>query len=108
MFSLNTEPAHLVVQSGTFQSEPFGGSPLSGYAPGPFSQRVNDHAAFCESEGRLRSSGDVARIATQAKPKLLVLYHQLFMGTAEADLVKEVQRGYPGTSSPLKTSTCIE
>lgn len=42
------------------------------------------------------SSVDVARIATQAKPGLLVLYHQLFMGTSEADLVKEVQKGYAG------------
>ncbi len=42
------------------------------------------------------SSGDVARIATQAKPGLLVLYHQLFWGTTEDDLLKEVQRGYSG------------
>lgn len=42
------------------------------------------------------SSGDLAKIATQAKPGLLILYHQLFMGTPEEDLVKEVQRGYAG------------
>ena len=42
------------------------------------------------------SSGDLAKIATQARPGLLVLYHQMFMGTGEEDLVQEVQRGYSG------------
>jgi ribonuclease BN (tRNA processing enzyme) len=42
------------------------------------------------------SSGDLARIATQAKPGLLVLYHQLFWSTSEEDLVKEIQKGYGG------------
>ncbi|HUQ49653.1 MAG TPA: MBL fold metallo-hydrolase [Terriglobales bacterium] len=42
------------------------------------------------------SSADLARIATQAKPGLLVLYHQLFWTTSEEDLVKEIQKGYSG------------
>jgi ribonuclease BN (tRNA processing enzyme) len=42
------------------------------------------------------SSRQLAEIATRAKPKLLVLYHQLFWGTSEADLLKEVKQGYKG------------
>jgi len=42
------------------------------------------------------SSVELAAIATRAKPKLLVLYHQLFWGTSEADLVKEVTALYNG------------
>ncbi|MBI3653380.1 MAG: MBL fold metallo-hydrolase [Acidobacteria bacterium] len=42
------------------------------------------------------SSRQLAEIATQAQPKLLVLYHQLFWGTSEADLLKEVAQYYQG------------
>ncbi|MEK6406810.1 MAG: MBL fold metallo-hydrolase [Acidobacteriota bacterium] len=42
------------------------------------------------------SSREVAEIASKAKPGLLVLYHQLFWGTSEDDLLKEVRRGYSG------------
>jgi len=42
------------------------------------------------------STEQLASIATWAHPKLLVLYHQLFWGTSEEDLVKEVRRGYSG------------
>jgi ribonuclease BN (tRNA processing enzyme) len=42
------------------------------------------------------SSRELAAIAIKAKPKLLVLYHQLFWGTTEADLVSEVQSRYSG------------
>jgi ribonuclease BN (tRNA processing enzyme) len=42
------------------------------------------------------SASELAALATKAKPKLLVLYHQLFWGTSEADLVKEVEAGYSG------------
>lgn len=48
------------------------------------------HAAYHTSSRQL---GD---IASQARPQLLVLYHQLFWGTAEEDLVREVQQGYTG------------
>ena len=42
------------------------------------------------------SSRELAEIARQAKPKLLVLYHQLFWGTSEADLLKEIVQNYKG------------
>jgi ribonuclease BN (tRNA processing enzyme) len=42
------------------------------------------------------SSRELAEIATKAKPGLLVLYHQLFWGTSEADLLSEVSQGYKG------------
>jgi ribonuclease BN (tRNA processing enzyme) len=42
------------------------------------------------------SSVELAQIATRARPKLLVLYHQLFWGTTEADLLAEVRAGYDG------------
>ena len=42
------------------------------------------------------STADLAAIATRARPKLLVLYHQLYWGATDEDLVREVKRGYPG------------
>jgi ribonuclease BN (tRNA processing enzyme) len=42
------------------------------------------------------SSRQLAEIATKAKPKLLVLYHQLFWGSSEEDLLKEIQQDYKG------------
>jgi ribonuclease BN (tRNA processing enzyme) len=42
------------------------------------------------------SSRSLAEIATKAKPGLLILYHQLFWGTTEEDLIKEIQQGYSG------------
>jgi ribonuclease BN (tRNA processing enzyme) len=42
------------------------------------------------------SSRELAQIATKARPGLLVLYHQLFWGTSEEDLLKEVRAGYSG------------
>ena len=42
------------------------------------------------------SSKELAQIATNAKPGLLVLYHQLFWGTSEEDLLCEVQQAYKG------------
>jgi ribonuclease BN (tRNA processing enzyme) len=38
----------------------------------------------------------LAAIASRARPGLLVLYHQLFWGTSEEDLVSEVRAGYDG------------
>ena len=48
------------------------------------------HAAFHTS------SHDLARLASAARPKLLVLYHQLFMGQSEAHLLKEIGARYDG------------
>jgi ribonuclease BN (tRNA processing enzyme) len=43
------------------------------------------------------STTELARIASKAEPKLLVLYHQLYFGPREAvDLVKEIRQGYSG------------
>lgn len=42
------------------------------------------------------TTSQVAEIARQAKPKLLVLYHVLFLGSDPDDIVKQVKRGYKG------------
>ena len=42
------------------------------------------------------STDELAAIATRARPKLLVLYHQLFWGATDEDLVREIGRGYSG------------
>ena len=42
------------------------------------------------------SSRELAEIATKAKPGLLILYHQLFWGTSEEDLLNEIRQGYKG------------
>jgi ribonuclease BN (tRNA processing enzyme) len=42
------------------------------------------------------STIELAAIATRARPKLLVLYHQLFWGTSDDSLIAEVRRGYGG------------
>jgi len=43
------------------------------------------------------STVELAEIAKRAKPKLLVLYHQLYWGSTDADLVREIrQAGYEG------------
>lgn len=42
------------------------------------------------------SSKELAEIATKAKPKLLVLYHQLLWGATKEQLLEEIGRGYSG------------
>ena len=42
------------------------------------------------------STTDLAALASRAAPKLLVLYHQLFWGATDEDLVREVRQGYAG------------
>lgn len=42
------------------------------------------------------SSKELAEIATKAKPKLLVLYHQLFWGTTPEQLIEEMRKYYKG------------
>jgi ribonuclease BN (tRNA processing enzyme) len=46
--------------------------------------------------GAHTSTTELAAIATRAHPKLLVLYHQLFWGATDDDLVREVKKGYTG------------
>ncbi|MCH7704446.1 MAG: MBL fold metallo-hydrolase [Planctomycetes bacterium] len=48
------------------------------------------HAAFHTS------SFELAKIAARVKPGLLVLYHQLFWGASEEELLAEVRSGYDG------------
>lgn len=48
------------------------------------------HAAFHTS------TSELAALATAARPRRLVLYHQLFFGSPEATLVGEVRAGYAG------------
>jgi len=42
------------------------------------------------------STAELAKIANQVKPRLLVLTHQLFWGTSEEDLLKEIRTLYKG------------
>jgi ribonuclease BN (tRNA processing enzyme) len=43
------------------------------------------------------STVELAQIAGRARPKLLVLYHQLFWGASDADLIREIRdAGYAG------------
>lgn len=42
------------------------------------------------------STTELAALATRARPKLLLLYHQLYWGASDADLLAEVSRGYSG------------
>ena len=42
------------------------------------------------------SSRELAELASKAKPGLLILYHQLFWGTSEEDLLREVRSGFSG------------
>ena len=42
------------------------------------------------------SSAQLAEVAKKAHPGVLVLYHQLFWGTSEADLLAEVASRYSG------------
>ena len=42
------------------------------------------------------SSYELSEIASKVKPDLLVLYHQLFWGASEVDLVSEVKKNYSG------------
>jgi ribonuclease BN (tRNA processing enzyme) len=50
----------------------------------------NYHSTFHTSPAQL------GQIATAAKPKVLVLTHQLFFGTAPDQLLQEVKNAYPG------------
>lgn len=42
------------------------------------------------------STRELAEIARKAKPRLLILYHQLFWGVSEEDMLKEVRESYGG------------
>ena len=42
------------------------------------------------------STSELAALAARAKPKLLVLYHQLLWGASDDDLLREIAAGYSG------------
>ena len=42
------------------------------------------------------TASDLAKLATNAQPGLLVLYHQLFSGVTDAELLAEIRAGYAG------------
>jgi ribonuclease BN (tRNA processing enzyme) len=42
------------------------------------------------------SSKQLAEIASKAQPKLLILYHQLFWGTSDQELLAEIKQHYSG------------
>jgi len=42
------------------------------------------------------SSYELADIASRARPGLLILYHQLFWGASEHDLITEIRKRYDG------------
>ena len=53
-------------------------------------ERQRYHASFHTS------SSELAKIATKAKPGMLILYHQLLWGTTEEELLKEIRQIYQG------------
>lgn len=42
------------------------------------------------------STTALAELATRARPKLLVLYHQLYWSATDDDLLREIRKGYSG------------
>lgn len=55
------------------------------------------------------SASELAAVANEAKPKLLVLYHQLYWGTSDEDLVKEIHAaGYDGAVISAKDLEVFE
>jgi ribonuclease BN (tRNA processing enzyme) len=46
--------------------------------------------------GSHTSASELAELATRARPRLLVLYHQLYWGGSDEDLVRQVHAGYSG------------
>jgi len=64
------------------------------YSADRFQQRSEEwqkyHASFHTS------TRELAEIASRARPKLLVLYHQLFWGCSEEELLSEIRATYDG------------
>ncbi len=64
------------------------------YSDAGFAQRAPEWQRYHAAAHT--SASELAEIANRAQPKLLVLYHQLFMGTSEEDLVTEVRAQFGG------------
>ena len=52
--------------------------------------------------GSHTSTVELAALATRARPKLLVLYHQLYWGATDTDLLAELKAGYTGAAVSAK------
>ncbi len=64
------------------------------YSTAGFARRPPDWKKYHSSVHT--SSGELAEIASKARPGLLVLYHQLSWGTPEEELAKEIRELYDG------------
>ena len=64
------------------------------YSDAGFSTRPAAWQAY-HSQAHL-GAADLGRLATQARPGLLVLYHQLFWGTPDDSLLAEVRSTFAG------------
>ncbi len=64
------------------------------YDPERLSRRAPEWQRY--HSGSHTSATELADLAARAAPKLLVLYHQLYWGGTDADLLRQVQAGYAG------------
>ncbi len=64
------------------------------YSNAGFARRASEWQAYHASAHT--SAVELGSLASRARPRLLVLTHQLFWGTAPEDLVAEVRAGYHG------------
>jgi ribonuclease BN (tRNA processing enzyme) len=65
------------------------------YSTAGFARRTPEWQAYHADAHT--STAELADVARRARPKLLVLYHQLYMGMTDEDLLREVREaGYPG------------
>jgi len=64
------------------------------YSAERFKQRTPDWQRYHADAHT--STTELAALATRARPKLLLLYHQLHMGATDADLLGEIAKGYSG------------
>ena len=66
------------------------------YSEAGFERQSRYHSNFHTS------TRELAEIASRAKPGLLILYHQLFRGSTEGELLAEIQNGYRGKIASAK------
>ena len=64
------------------------------YSQAGFDGRTQEWQAYHSASHT--SSGELAKIAEQAKPKLLILYHQLLWGPTPEQLLSEIRKTYKG------------
>src|SRR6185369_6276336 len=64
------------------------------YSTAGFARRTPDWQAYHSQYHT--SSAELADLARRARPKLLILYHQLYWGTTDTDLLGEVTAQYDG------------